>query len=264
MSPAQAAEEMRLTTTAVLAMEEGRYHDLGPPVFARGHLRRYASLVGVPAEDLLAAYDSAVSNVGQPDLIPPASLHTPMRSPRVPLRPWQVWVVAAAALAVVGAVGWWYWRARGQSDAPAAAEAAATRPAPPADQSAPPADADAVAPAAPGQEDAVIGPSRQQVAGGAATRPGLTLSFSGPCWLEVYDAAGGRLAFELADAGAVRSFRGPAPWRVVLGNVRAVRVSIDGNAVAIPASLVVRDAALVSISGRGEVAQAPAAAAQDS
>jgi cytoskeleton protein RodZ len=90
----------------------------------------------------------------------------------------------------------------------------------------------------------------------AATSGNLVIEFTGPCWLEVYDAAGERLAFELVVAGDSRSFGGPAPWRVLLGNVGAARVSIDGSVVQIPPSLRVRDAALVSVSGGGDVAAA--------
>jgi hypothetical protein len=49
---------------------------------------------------------------------------------------------------------------------------------------------------------------------------------------------------------------------VLLGNVGAARVSIDGSVVQIPPSLRVRDAALVSVSDGGDVA--PADAVRDS
>ena len=49
------AEELRLPPERVEAMEEGRYDSLGPAVFARGHLRRYAALLQLPAAPLLAS-----------------------------------------------------------------------------------------------------------------------------------------------------------------------------------------------------------------
>ena len=42
------AERLRLNAALVLAMEEDRLALLGAPVFARGHLRNYAVLVGAP------------------------------------------------------------------------------------------------------------------------------------------------------------------------------------------------------------------------
>jgi cytoskeleton protein RodZ len=96
--------------------------------------------------------------------------------------------------------------------------------------------------------DAAAGP----VAGG------LALAFSGPCWTEVYDAAGQRLAFQLAEAGSTLAFGGPGPWRVVLGNADSVRLTLDGAELVIPATMKVRDAALVTIDGDGTVTPVPA------
>ena len=42
------ADRLRLNEALVLAMEEDRFGLLGAPVFARGHLRNYAALVGAP------------------------------------------------------------------------------------------------------------------------------------------------------------------------------------------------------------------------
>jgi cytoskeleton protein RodZ len=56
-SAAQAAELMRLPVGVVESLEADRYSDLGAPVFARGHLRRYATLLELPVEPLLEAYD---------------------------------------------------------------------------------------------------------------------------------------------------------------------------------------------------------------
>lgn len=263
---------MRLTAEAVLAMEEERYSDLGPPVFARGHLRKYAALVGVPVEEILADYDSSSSRAAESTLIPPASAHTPVRSHRAPRLPWQVWLIAAAVIAAVLAGSWWLWRARGQAE-DAVAVPAGPMPeetAPPVEYLPPEADTDGVSPAVPesgpdtgpeGGQDARTSSTLSDPAADA-TYGSLNLEFSGPCWLEVYDAAGRRLAFELAEPGTRLAFGGPAPWRLVLGNAPAVRVSLDGSAVAIPPALLVRNAALVSITDAGDVRAA--AAVQDS
>jgi cytoskeleton protein RodZ len=177
-------------------------------------------------------------------------------------------MIAVATLLAVGIGAWWMWQARSGpgpagTTAPRAEEAApadgpSSQPAPP------PADADSVPPAVPGRESPGDGQLPQSGPVAPSRSGGLTLRFAGPCWLEVYDAAGTRLAFELAQTGAVRSFNGTPPWRVVLGAARSVQLSVDGSAVTIPASLVVRDAALISISGRGEVARTPAGTMQNS
>jgi len=245
LSVAQAAGQMRIAPEAVAAMEEGRFADLGPAVFARGHLRKYAALLGVPVEEVLAEYDASPSRAAESTLIPPASAHTPVRGDGGPKFALAAAVVAMlVVLAAAAAGGWWYWQSRAAT--PPSAEAGV---------------ATEVAPvAAPEIGEA----SPEAAAGSDAPLPvtdlsgRLALEFSGPCWLEVYDADGRRLAFQLAEAGSVLTFDGPPPWRLVLGNADFVRVALDGNAVEIPATMKVRDAALVTVAGDGTVAPAPA------
>jgi cytoskeleton protein RodZ len=253
LSPAQVAQQMRITAEAVQAMEEGRYADLGPSVFARGHLRKYAALLGVPAEDVLADYEASPSHVAESTLIPPASAHTPVRGGDRPAATRAAAVVAAlAVLAAAAGAGWWFWQAR-VDPVPGATVASDVADGPPggpaAIEEASPEGVAGPAAAADGAADAATGP----VAGG------LSLAFSGPCWTEVYDADGQRLAFQLAEAGSTLAFDGPGPWRVVLGNADSVRLTLDGAALEIPATMKVRDAALVTIAGDGTVAPAPAA-----
>lgn len=272
LSPAQAAEQMRLAPETVLAMEEGRFAALGPPVFARGHLRKYAALVGVPADVVLAAYDASSCRLPESTLIPPASAHTPVRSGRVPDLSWRALLVAGAVTLVVVAAGWWYLHLRGtgskapvgqgvESVTPPAAGGSVVTGGAVAQPDAVPPAVTSDGQAAPGVPD-TSAPAGETGPAPAATSGSLVIEFTGPCWLEVYDAAGGRLAFELVEAGSSRGFAGPGPWKVLLGNVGAARLSVDGDVVQIPAALRVRDAALVSVSDAGEIG--PAGAARDS
>ena len=242
LSPAQVAAQMRIAADAVIAMEEGRYADLGPPVFARGHLRKYAALLGVPVEEVLADYDGSPSRTAESTLIPPASAHTPVggHGGRQVARVAGI-AVLLVALAAAAAVGWWYWQSRARTAAEPAGSAAVEGI---------PSDAVDIADASP--QDTVQPPRDPSAAAGR-----LGLEFSGPCWLEVYDAAGTRLAFQLAEAGSTLTFDGPAPWRVVIGNADSVRLTLDGNGLDIPASMRVREAALVTIADDGTVAPAP-------
>lgn len=242
---AQAAAQLRISSEAVLAMEEGRYAELGPAVFARGHLRKYAALLGVPVEDVLADYDGSPSRAADSTLIPPASAHTPVGERAGPPLAWAAGVlVTLVAIAGAAAAGWWYWQSRGPETAgsPLSLDGSGADGQPP--QSA---------------EVAEAAPEAAGALAGDALAPGgrLGLEFSGPCWLEVYDADDRRLAFQLAEAGSVLTFDGPAPWRVVIGNADSVRLTLDGDRLDIPASMKVRDAALVLIADDGTIAPAP-------
>ena len=61
----------------------------------------------------------------------------------------------------------------------------------------------------------------------------LVLSFNDDCWLEVTDAEGVILAAKLHRAGDKLVLRGSAPFSIMLGNVTAAEVRLNGKAVAV-------------------------------
>lgn len=243
LSVAKVADELRLSQDQVTAMEEGRYDSLGPAVFARGHLRRYAVLLELPEGGILEAYEAAHRDDASPTLLPQASLRTPVVERKSPLvRTLAVLVPAALAAIVAGA--WWLQR---RDEAPAPMPAASG-------EAATPREAGATG-LVPGQ---AMGRA-VEVGEAAPDSDRLALDFTDACWIEVYDATGQRLAFELAARGASLAFSGPAPWRVVLGNVRAARVAVDGREVPVPGNVVIRNSASMYIDEAGTVARVPAA-----
>lgn len=64
----------------------------------------------------------------------------------------------------------------------------------------------------------------------------LSFSFSGECWLEVTDANGDVLAATLYQNGDSAQLAGVAPFVIMLGNVRAVQLQLNGEAVALRAA----------------------------
>jgi len=275
LSMSQVAEQLRLSAADVSAMEEDRCERLGPPVFVRGHLRKYAVLVGADPEAVLEAHARIEGTGTQPSsLIPPASAHRPVqREPRW-FRPALSLLVIVLVVMAAAAAGWWAW---GRFQASGEGEAAGPPvPAPFQEPSVPVIEpsGDEVGPAAApadteaadeGKPTEATGEPRQE---SQATAPppvrapatardgqsaGLVLSFSGSCWLEVYDAAGRRLAYELAQPGESRRYAGPGPWRVVLGNVLAARLVVNGAEVSIPGRLMVQNTASLLVDGDGNV-----------
>ena len=98
------ADRLRLNEALVLAMEEDRFGLLGAPVFARGHLRNYAALVGAPEREVLDAFD--VGDVPEPTFLTAGDLAPAMRA-RDRARRIAVMAVVAAAIAAAGAFAWW-------------------------------------------------------------------------------------------------------------------------------------------------------------
>ncbi len=102
LSIEEVADRLRLNAALVLAMEQDRLALLGAPVFARGHLRNYAVLVGAPENEVMAACDP--DDVPEPTFLPALD-----RRPATRRRPRWVWPVVAIAVAIVlGAVAWWW------------------------------------------------------------------------------------------------------------------------------------------------------------
>lgn len=63
----------------------------------------------------------------------------------------------------------------------------------------------------------------------------LVFTFSDSCWLQVRDATGKRLYSNTKQAGQELRLQGQPPFRMNFGNVRAVSLTIDGEAVPLQA-----------------------------
>lgn len=59
----------------------------------------------------------------------------------------------------------------------------------------------------------------------------LVLEFSDACWVEVEDADGRRLVYDLLGPDDRRTLRGPAPFSIRLGNAPAAQLSLNGEPV---------------------------------
>lgn len=96
LSIEEVADRLRLNEALVLAMEEDRFGLLGAPVFARGHLRNYAALVGAAERAVLDAFE--IGDLPEPTFLPAGD--------RLPAaRGRGRWVAAFAVLAAAAAGG---------------------------------------------------------------------------------------------------------------------------------------------------------------
>jgi cytoskeleton protein RodZ len=99
LTPQQAAEQLTLDISVVTALEANDFVALGAPVFAKGHLRRYAALLELPGDDLLGGYERSNAQPGQPTLIPRSrTTMIPVRS-----RPKWPWVLGGMLAFMVAA-----------------------------------------------------------------------------------------------------------------------------------------------------------------
>jgi cytoskeleton protein RodZ len=96
------AKELHLDEQKVRALEKNEFDVLGAPVFAKGHLRKYAEIVGVDVDDIMTDYYQMNRSTGTPPVV--GLKPTTMRE----INP-MVWVGAAfVVLLIVGALSWWF------------------------------------------------------------------------------------------------------------------------------------------------------------
>jgi cytoskeleton protein RodZ len=103
----QAAERLHVDAEVIDALETGRFKALGAPVFVRGHLRRYAELLGEPDAPLQQRYASTDEASSPPDLTRVPHRSTPVATTKP--RRWPLIVLTIVLL--VSAVIWWAMRA---------------------------------------------------------------------------------------------------------------------------------------------------------
>lgn len=256
LSERKIAEELHVDVKVIEALEAGRFQSLGAPVYAKGHLRKYASLLGLDADALLEACEP--DQVHAPDLVPlkPAPGQRRRRR-RLPIKT----IVAMFAVLVAAAVLYWVLRYRVFAEAPPPATAVSTpEMAAPAqaerDQSA---NADVGAPvvqaaAAP----TTPAPSVKEPAHVDSAPVRLRISFAADSWVEVYDASDQRVFFDMGAAGSARSFSANAPLRVFLGFADGVQIELDGRAVALPVTVKRGNLAEFTLDAQGQVRPARA------
>jgi cytoskeleton protein RodZ len=223
----QAAEQLTLDVSVVTALEANDFATLGAPVFAKGHLRRYAVLLGIPEDDILGGYERSKERPEQPTLVPKS------RAEMAPMRGKSKWpLVLGGALAFLLAAGLAAYISANGLKLPWP-KAASTQPAAESVESASAAAVPATNPAA----GAVSSPATP-AAGAAAVVPAgqvsLALRFSADSWVEIYDGTGKAVLYDLGKSGTVRSVTAVAPLSVTIGNAAAVGVAVNGRSVTPP------------------------------
>ncbi len=251
------ADRLHLDVDSVRALEADRLALFGAAVFARGHLRRYAELLGIPASDIDAAYAASPQAPPEPDLRRSATLGVHVRPPAAPLRPGIVGFVAAVL--VLAALVWWSMRTPprsnqffGKTSVAPPPRAVTVHQRPQGSVS----NAAGTEPAATPFATASSAATTPVVAASGAVQ--ISFKFSHDCWTEIYDARGARLLYELAPAGSQGHLSGLAPLRVLLGNPAGVTLELNGRAVRLPGGPSSRPLRF-SLDGRGHMIRVQAA-----
>lgn len=248
------AKELHLDEPKVRALEENNFSVLGAPVFAKGHMRKYAELVGVDIDDVLADYYQLERSTGAPPVVGPRR-----KMPReVSLGPWIVTIIVV--LIAAGSAYWWFNRVPPDTSskqiepatlAPFVADGAIDS-AQVEDSGAATGSTEAVVDATaddpdgeeltPAESETISSEPVTAVQEPINSPPSslpqvrIELSYTGDCWTEVSDASGRRLFYDLGSAGRVVPLSGDAPLRIVLGDSANVSITVEGRDYRIPDS----------------------------
>ena len=255
LSSQKAADELHLDGWVIDALEAENFDRVGPSVYARGHLRRYAALLGLPADEIMAGYESR-EQAPKPAATPMANVRLRTEAPAVGNIPWPRIAGAAALLLLVGALLWWKpWHRHGAApagvtvavnpsaaSADAATDSTAAAAAPPSISPAALAPPPAAAVPASGAPPAQATPAEADATAGVG-RARLRLSFSADSWVDVHDAAGRRVFAGNGRANSMKTIAGIAPMRVYLGFASGVQLEVNDRAVAIGPQFMAGDVA---------------------
>ena len=253
------AKELHLDEHKVRALERNEFDVLGAPVFAKGYLRKYAQLVNIDGDDVLADY----YRMNRTAEVPPVVSSRPRPRQELSPGPW-----IAVIVVIIVAVTAYLWFTR--PDAPAislpglSAEQGEEVSAPVEEDNQEPSGMDEAPPESEltgDQVDEQTEPSTEvepeaepvfapepQTAPSAAVPPieetsspaiaegqvRMLLTYSGDCWTEVTDATGRRLFFSLGRDGRSVELSGAEPLSVLFGSPGNVEVVVNGDDYSLP------------------------------
>jgi cytoskeleton protein RodZ len=259
----------------VEAIEKNQFGVLGAPVFARGHLRKYAALLGLPVERVQQLYQNLGDRPRDQDPVPtmhrdsgPSIPMSPDSKQRRTLQPSAKWtiVIAAGVLLLAGVVAWViHTSSKPATTDPVVApldtsKESEARQSPVVQTSTAATTNTAVPPTANSQSSNTansaignpIAAERQSLQPAISAAPStastqtppsqttaarkvrLRFSFTQESWVEVYDARGTRLLYDVGFPGQTRGVDVDPPAQIVLGQAAAVNTEANGRAITVP------------------------------
>lgn len=265
MSVSQTAERLYCDPLVVAALENEDVAALGADVYARGHLKRYADFLKLPAAELLGIYDQLRERpTSTPDLTRIARAERPT-DPNKYLN-W-LYVILAGVLGafVVYAVLQMPRSVRSEAAATASGAVVTTPELAPANITTPDAnalqsesttvrvDAPALPPAGAVPAGSAIAAAPAAVPASSDGRVRLALRATADCWTEVYDQEGRQLFFNVVKRGNRYEVAAQGPLRLVVGNATKLLLEVGGRELTIPETLQRKGTALITIDANGRM-----------
>jgi cytoskeleton protein RodZ len=239
ISVLEVAKELHLDEPKVRALERNDFALLGAPVFAKGHLRKYAQLVGVDEDDVFADYYAMTRAESMPPIVGGRRRASQEMSPG----PW----IAVIVVVIVAAAGYWWFAVWETAPTPEVLQPEQSQPDNIQPEQLQPeqlqpdeieSTVETTIEAEPEveEEEAVV-QSSAPVENEPAPDPDqiqLSLIFSGECWTEISDADGRKLFFNMGRSGQAVELSGKAPISALFGNADNVSVLVNNSDYVLP------------------------------
>ncbi|GMR20508.1 MAG: cytoskeleton protein RodZ [Gammaproteobacteria bacterium] len=257
----QAAEKLHLSVQQVGALDENRFEDLPGATYVKGYIRNYASLLNIPSDDLIAAYEECC---GEPEVPELSSLAQPQQMTSGD-QTMKLATLAVVAVVIGLALTWWLNREQPvvspQQLSEAAIETDSVQEKYPnidypeavqdlraeLNQDTTESSRSSTAPAT-GNDDAIVDSGEQPgteaamvdniqdkaaidntEAAPSGQEPRLVLEVSDDSWVDIRDSHNRRLLYETVASGRTVTLSGAPPFNVFLGNAQGVRLSYKGK-----------------------------------
>lgn len=213
LSLSDVAEQIRIRSVYLAAIEDENWPAIGAPVYVRGFLRTYARFLGLEPEEVVGEFNGANAEREVPKAASAASFDAPAAAGPSRNLSWMIWVASAVAVLLIGFVVYNEMTFRQRAPEVAAASPAAS---PNASASSLPSNAPAAS------------PSPQTSASPSIDGPNsLVIRLSAPSWVKV--VVDGNVSMEgTFPAGTVKQFHGKVAL-LRIGNAGGVAVQVDGK-----------------------------------
>jgi len=219
LSIADVSRETRIRGTLIGQIEADNWSGCGGDVYARGHLRAIAHVVGLDAVPLIAEFDRDQGHGEVPELH--SAMQESTGAPRIRERRgpnWMAFAVGAAAVttALLGAS---YFANGGPSSGVQVLDARRPAPSPPASTSAP-ASPSAPSPATAAKPPPLVAQLAPVV---------VVLKISQPSWVLASSSGKDFGNGEVLQPGATKQFTSDKPITVTVGNAGGVDFTVNGK-----------------------------------
>jgi cytoskeleton protein RodZ len=222
MSVEDVAAATRIRATLVRSIEADDFSRCGGAVYARGHIKSIAAVVGTDPRRLVAEFDRTYGNPAPTVQSSPLPTFSPPAGTRRPRARWASVAVAVLAVGVVFlAFSWVLGRGQGTDDVSASPGGGPPTPAP--TTSTPSSSAPTTAKPSP--------PPPKPTPSGVRLR---VLASGGESWLSVRSSAGAEIFRGTLGPGQQKDFADGRSLKVRYGNSRAIMLTVNGQSVGRP------------------------------